>query len=95
MTKIQYLLTCLAEECGEVSQRATKGIRFGLDNIQDGQPLNNAERLVYEFNDMLGVLEMLREEGIELPDIGDRNQIDLKKEKVRKYMKLSEEKGIL
>jgi hypothetical protein len=37
MTREQHLLTILAEECGEVVQRASKAIRFGLDESQPGQ----------------------------------------------------------
>lgn len=46
------LLTILIEECAEVQQRATKALRFGLDEIQPGQPFTNAERLAREIGDV-------------------------------------------
>jgi hypothetical protein len=45
MTREQHLLTILAEECGEVVQRASKAIRFGLDESQPGQLDDNKKRL--------------------------------------------------
>ena len=63
MTKIQYLLVCLAEESAEVAQRATKALRFGLGESQPGQSLTNAERILDELEDLQIIVEMLREEG--------------------------------
>ncbi len=63
MTKTEMLLTLLAEECNETAQRASKAIRFGLDEVQEGQPHNNADRIVYEFNDLVAVTEMLKRKG--------------------------------
>ncbi|NOX50675.1 MAG: hypothetical protein GXP16_09085 [Gammaproteobacteria bacterium] len=49
----QYHLCKISEECAEVSQRAMKAQQFGLGEIQPGQPLNNLERLVLEFHDLV------------------------------------------
>lgn len=64
MNRTEYLLTVVAEECAEVAQRAAKAARFGLDQIQvdphenpDG--LTNRERIVGEYNDLIGTLQML------------------------------------
>lgn len=54
------LLTILIEEASEIQQRATKALRFGLDEIQPGQPLNNAQRLDYEIGDFVAVLRRLQ-----------------------------------
>lgn len=58
------LLECLAEECAEVIQRATKALRFGLEEVQPGQPLTNSERISQEVGDLLAVLERLQRHGI-------------------------------
>jgi hypothetical protein len=58
----QFLLLKLAEECAEVAQRASKSIRFGHDEVQDGQPLTNAERLRNELADLLTTMCMIGEE---------------------------------
>jgi hypothetical protein len=62
MTKTENLLTILAEECAETAQRVSKAIRFTLDEIQPNQEedLTNAERIVYEFNDIVAVMEVLQ-----------------------------------
>jgi hypothetical protein len=96
MTREQMLLTLLMEECNEVAQRASKCIRFGLDEVEPTEVprQDNAERLVYEFNDLLAVISILEAEGhitqSERPDL-----IRLKKEKVEKWLKYSIERGRL
>ena len=59
MTYEQYLLTCLAEECNEVAQRAIKAARFGLFETQPGHTQDNKFRLEEELGDLLGVMAML------------------------------------
>jgi hypothetical protein len=34
MNPTEHLLSCLAEECAEVAQRASKSLRFGLSEVQ-------------------------------------------------------------
>ena len=50
------LLEILAEECAEVIQRVTKALRFGVDEVQPGQPHTNAQRISYEMGDVLATL---------------------------------------
>jgi len=92
MTNEQYLLTLLAEECAEVGQRATKAIRFGLEDPKGAQPgfSSNKERLIEEINDLLVVVEMLFGE-----NYVDKTQQNNKKEKIQKYTQLSKELGQL
>ncbi len=59
MTREEYLLTCLTEEAAEVIHRAAKAKRFGMKEIQPGQPHTNADRIAQEFGDFLGVYELL------------------------------------
>lgn len=51
------LLTVLIEECAEVQQRATKALRFGLEEVQPGQPFTNMYRLGSEVGDLLEVVD--------------------------------------
>jgi len=55
------LLEILIEECAEVQQRATKMLRFGVNEVQPGQPLSNAARLSLEFGDLLEVAERCKD----------------------------------
>ena len=91
MTKIQYLLVCLAEESAEVAQRATKALRFGLDEAQPGQSLSNAEHILEELEDLQIIVDMLREEGAlseRQPALSEiySSLLKRKRAKVLKYM---------
>ena len=94
MTYDENLLVCLSEECDEVSQRACKALRFGIDEIQEGQELTNAERIVYEFNDLFAVMEMLADRGL-IHKILDRTAIEQKKIKVLEGIKYSIKEGCI
>lgn len=92
MTETEILLCCLAEECAEVAQRVSKALRFGLSEVQPGQPYNNAVRISVELTDMCAVMEMLEEAGA-LPQVhtADIQEAALaaKKSKVRAYLEYS------
>lgn len=92
MTKNENLLTILSEECVETAHRVSKAIRFTLEEIQPEQELTNAQRIVYEFNDILAVMEILQEEGV-FDKVIDRDAIDKKKIKVAKYLAYSTKMG--
>jgi NTP pyrophosphatase (non-canonical NTP hydrolase) len=94
MNRTEHLLTCLAEECAEVAHRVSKALRFGLDDIQPGQELTNAQQIAQEFHDLLAVIEMLEAAG-ELERPRDMHAIDRKKNKVLAYMEYAEQRGTL
>lgn len=58
------LLEILIEECAEVTQRATKALRFGLAEMQPGQGKTNAERLANELGDLREVEGRLLDIGV-------------------------------
>ena len=60
---IRELLTILIEEAAEVQQRATKALRFGVEEMQPAQPWTNAERIGHELGDFLEVVDRLIEAG--------------------------------
>jgi hypothetical protein len=94
MTKEQLLLTILGEECNETAQRASKAIRFGMDEVQEGQSLTNAQRIIYEFNDIVGTMEFLYGERL-IPNPYDTVAAGLKKVKIQKWLDYSKECGVL
>jgi len=94
VNKIEHLLSCLAEECAEVSQRATKAQRFGFFEIQPGQPLTNHVRLRSEIADLFAVIEMLQDEAKDTLWPLDAD-VDAKKMKVKQYMAYAESQGAL
>ncbi len=95
MFKIEYLLTCVSEECGEIIQASGKSSRFGLFDHAPNSSICNIDNLVKEVNDLLAVIEMLGDEGVIVDRIGDREDIEKKKEKVLHYMEYSKKSGCL
>ena len=100
-TKVDYLLIKLAEEASEVAQRALKAVEFGLEEVQPDQEQSNAERIGGEVIDMITILLMLSDEGVEIQKAAARDEavlnamIEAKKAKVEKYMQLSRALGRL
>lgn len=87
MTKEQYLLTVLSEECAEVAKEAAKAIRFGMGNRYHEDDPSNEQKLRNEVNEVIAVAKML---GIFTEDTYKQ---DLKVAKVEKYYKLSQYLG--
>lgn len=90
----EMLLTLLQEECNEVAQRATKAVRFGINEIQAGQNDTNGERIIYEFNDLVAVMELLKGHGL-ITDFYDRQAVQAKKQKIAQWLNYSRECGTL
>ncbi len=86
MNEQEHLLTCLAEECTEVGQRVAKALRFSLDEVQPGQPLTNAERIVEEFHDLFAVATILEARGVIGHIIPTDEQIGAKRRKIERFM---------
>src|SRR5260370_1438124 len=88
MTKKQYLLVVLAEECAEVAKAASKALRFGMTKYKPGGDETNRARLERELAEVVAVAEML----------GLRVRDEHKREKVMKlnhYMDVSRRCGML
>jgi len=84
MNRQEHLLTIASEECAELAQRISKALRFGVHEVQPGQDKTNAERISYELADLLGVVGLLIDDGI---DIGvDSAMVEAKKEKVKAFL---------
>ncbi|WP_298091595.1 hypothetical protein [uncultured Sphingomonas sp.] len=95
MNREEHLLTCLAEECAEVSQRVSKALRFGLAEVQPGQPLSNADRILEELRDLFAVANILASEGVIGWCLPDRMEVHAKLDKIEKFMAISRDQGVL
>lgn len=93
VTENEHLLSCLAEECNEVAQRVSKALRFGLNEIQPGQPLTNAQRISLELTDLCGVVTMLLSRNL-IVDVDPAGVIE-KQAKIEKFMKYARELGTI
>lgn len=94
MTKTQYLLVKLAEEASELSQIALKTSQFGVHEKYIKAEKDNIGRVEQEFNDVLGVIELLKQE-VDVVIREDSDQVVAKMVKVKKYMKLSQRLGMV
>jgi hypothetical protein len=88
---VAFLLTYLASESCEVAHAASKVILFGPDDTYDGKYPRSQLTLEAEYNDLLAIVEMLRECGFELRRIP--SLIDAKKVKVLRMMEFARDKG--
>jgi|11BtaG_2_1085332.scaffolds.fasta_scaffold32430_2 hypothetical protein len=88
MSRDEHLLTIVAEECNEVAQRATKALRFSLEEKEPGQEHTNKERLFQEFGDLVAVLRMLFPEDFDHIPFTEWQKN--KQEKVKRYLEYSE-----
>lgn len=91
----ELLLVLVMEECAEVAQRASKSIRFTDSEVQlDGDnSLNNSERMLSEFNDLVAVISMLYNKHISY--LIDEDLVAKKKEKIKKWMEYSRKQKTL
>lgn len=98
MTEQELLFVIGMEECDEISQRLSKALRFGLDQIQEDpgdkpeqnpERLDNRERIRREFVDLVAVLRMIS------PDltVAFAEEIKAKQEKIRTYFARSRAAG--
>lgn len=83
--KIEKLFVKLIEECSEVSKDCCKALTFGLNDKEPGQELTNKEKIFNEFNDLVAVMDMLKEEQV-FKHLFDHELIKKKKIKVNKYL---------
>lgn len=97
MNKTEYLLSCLSEECAEIAKEVAKAQRFGLQDTDPNSEsrLNNGQKISCEIADLLGVFELLIENGDLRDTRVSRIGIELKKERVKSWMQYSKEKGCL
>ena len=96
MDPTEFLLVKLIEELNETSQRATKALRFGLEEIQNGHTRSNGERLLDELEDVLAVYDALQTHvGMELlPSPREETHGD-KVAKIYKWANYSRSRGKL
>jgi hypothetical protein len=97
MNVIEHLLTCLMEECAEVSKEASKANRFGIGDIDPRQPNgpDNLGRIIVELNDLMGVVRLLQSSGVLPAEIWSEEMQTAKMRKVERLMHYAEETGAL
>jgi len=96
MTRREMLLVQLMEEAAEVAQAASKCLRFGTNHTWPAHEGTAEFRLTSEVWDLLTLVNLCQLEGTIAPHPVDLPLImQMKKEKVEKYLLLSAELGKL
>jgi hypothetical protein len=97
VTRIEHILTIVAEECAEVAQRCSKALRFGLGEIEPGHHATNAARIYQEYADLRAAMEILHQlvpgMGKDLPSLGA--MVDAKHLKIAEFLQYSARGGTL
>ena len=83
--EIAEICNLIAIHCSRVAQRASKTIRFGIQEVQSEQPLTNVNRLNTELGDLLAVVDLLVSKKILSEDV-IYEAIEAKKIKLDKYL---------
>lgn len=97
MTREELILLRCMEECNEVSQRISKALNFGMEEVQDHpaeqnpERLNNFERIRREYVDLVATMEMA---GFTLSMVFD-DEVMAKQDKIERYLKKSMKEGRL
>lgn len=93
----QYLLIKLIEEAAEIQQRATKMLRFGINEIQPGQEKENVERLFDELIDFTIVVDKLSRHPSFVLDVKDNFSDSRAKKEARfeEYLNYSKKMGLV
>lgn len=98
MNRQEHLLTVTSEECAEIQQAISKGLRFGIKEPICLKPdKTNEMEILKEIYHLLAMVEMLQDEEIIGRLTDDEIQVikEKKKRNVEKYMLESFEKGLL
>ena len=93
-TKLDHLLFCIGEECGEIQQVVGKAGRFGIMDTNPKTKKTNWIELHKEIHDLIAVYEMLSDELHKAPNL-DRLLINKKKKRIEKYMQYASRLGQL
>jgi len=86
--RVNHLLFCLGEECGELQQIVGKSGRFGMYDINPYSLHQNIHLLKKEYHDIVAVYEMLLD-SLDEYTVDNREWIVDKKNKVEKYIKIA------
>lgn len=98
MNRSENLLVTTMEECAEIQQAISKGLRFGVQNKKCKEPfISNEDEILKEYYHLVTMMEMLQSEGY-LKGLTDEEQQAIKKEKktnVEKWIEISRKNGTL
>ena len=87
--ELREVLTILQEECAEVIVDISKCMRFGPDQIMQGQELTNLQRLEKEIGDVEAMVELLQDLKVGVTKQGTSEAKKKKFEKLKQWSNLT------
>lgn len=95
MNLIENLVQTATEESAELAVAFSKANRFSLQSIDPKTEKPSHETIVSKLNDVLAVIELLRDRGVVLVGVGDPTAIGEAKKKFVEHMEISQKAGTL
>lgn len=95
MNLIENLVQTAAEEAAELAVAFSKGNRFSLQSIDPKTEKPSHQTIVAKMNDLLAVIELLRDRGVVLTGIGDPTEVGEAKKKFVEHLEISQKAGTL
>lgn len=95
MNLIENLLLTAGEEAAELTKAFSKANRFGMDSVDPKTELTAAATVVKEYNDILAVIELLRDRGVQFVGLGDPAAVGQAKVRFVEGMEVSTKAGTL
>ena len=95
MNLIENLVQTAAEEAAELAVAFSKGNRFSLQSIDPKTEKPSHQTIVAKMNDLLAVIELLRDRGVVLTGIGDPAAVGEAKKKFVEHLEISQKAGTL
>lgn len=95
MNLIENLVQTAAEEAAELAVAFSKGNRFSLQSIDPKTEKPSHQTIVAKMNDLLAVIELLRDRGVVLTGIGDPAAVGESKKKFVEHLEISQKAGAL
>jgi cobalamin biosynthesis protein CobT len=95
MNVIEHLFDIAAEEAAELSRGLIRVNRFGLDSVHPRTERKASEEVVHQINDILAVIELMKDRGVVFDNIGDPTAIGEAKKKIVENMEVSYEAGLI
>lgn len=91
----EHLFVIASEEASEISRAFSRINRFGLDSIHPRTEKTAKEDAVYKINELLAIVELMKDRGVILDGIGDPTSIGEAKKKFVEEMEKSHEAGLI
>lgn len=95
MNLIENLLQTASEESAELAVSFSKANRFTLQSIDPKTEKTSHETIVAKMNDLLAVIELLRDRGVILSGFGDPAAVGEAKKKFVQHLEISQKAGAL